>query len=237
MLEALRERIDAIRASGGDVEAAGDSLRATRSLPQLYQMNGFQPLWDSRRLRSLTELLADIEDDGLRASDYHLGALQQLIGRAGALTAFERATLDLLASDAYTLILYHLYFGKVDPVSLDSRWNFELRQIGDADPVKFVHEAITQDRVRASVEQVRPDHWMYAAGRAALSAYRGIAALGGWPPLPAGATLKPGTADPRVPLLRERLAVTGDLAAAALPPNAGALPPTSPLAAASTRSA
>ncbi len=215
VLEALRDRIDAIRASGGDVEAAGDSLRATRSLPQLYQMNGFQPLWDSRRLRSLTELLADIEDDGLRASDYHLSALQQLIGRAGALTALERATLDLLASDAYTLILYHLYFGKVDPVSLDSRWNFELRQIGDADPVKFVHEAITQDRVRASVAQVRPDHWMYAAGRAALSAYRGIAALGGWPPLPAGATLKPGTVDPRVPLLRERLALSGDLAAAA----------------------
>jgi murein L,D-transpeptidase YcbB/YkuD len=230
VLEALRERIDAIRASGGDVEAAGDSLRATRSLPQLYQMNGFQPLWDSRRLRSLTELLTDIEDDGLHASDYHLAALQRLIGRGGALTPLERATLDLLASDAYTLILYHLYFGKVDPVSLDSRWNFELRQIGDADPVKFVHEAITQDRVRASVEQVRPDHWMYAAGRAALSAYRGIATLGGWPMLPAGATLKPGMVDARVPLLRQRLAVTGDLAATALPPNAGAPPPTSPLA-------
>ncbi len=218
VVEALRERIDAIRASDGDVEAAGDSLRATRSLPQLYQMNGFLPLWDSRRLRSLTELLKDIEDDGLRAADYHLAPLQQLIGRGGALNPLERATLDLLASDAYTLILYHLYFGKVDPVSLDSRWNFELRQIGEADAVKFVHEAITQDRVRASVEQVRPDHWMYGAGRAALSAYRGIAALGGWPQLPAGATLKPGMVDARVPLLRERLALSADLAAVAPPP-------------------
>jgi len=231
VVEAIRDRIDAMRASEGEIEAAGDALRATRSLPQLYQMNGFLPLWDSRRLRLLTELLKDIEDDGLRASDYHLASLQQLIGRGGALSPLERATLDLLASDAYTLILYHLYFGKVDPVSLDSRWNFELREIGEADPVKFVHEAITQDRVRASVEQVRPDHWMYAAGRAALSAYRGIGALGGWRPLPDGPTLKPGMLDARVPLLRERLALTGDLVATGLPPNSGAPPPTSPPAA------
>jgi murein L,D-transpeptidase YcbB/YkuD len=237
VVEAIRDRIDAIRASGGEVEAAGDALRATRSLPQLYQMNGFLPLWDSRRLRLLTELLQDIEDDGLRASDYHLAALQSLIARGGTLSPLERATLDLLASDAYTLILYHLYFGKVDPVSLDSRWNFELREIREADAVKFVHEAITRDRVRASVEQVRPDHWMYAAGRAALAAYRGIAALGGWPQLPAGATLKPGMVDARVPLLRERLALTGDLAAAALPPDAGAPQPNSPRAPATATTA
>jgi len=237
VLEALRERIDAIRASGGEIEAGGETLRATRSLPQLYQMNGFLPLWDTRRLQSLLGLLKDIEDDGLQPADYHLALLQQLISRGGALAPFERATLDLLASDAYTLVLYHLYFGKVDPVSLDSRWNFELRDIGTADAVKYVHDAITGDRIRASVVQVRPDHWMYAAGREILANYRGIAALGGWPQLPAGPTLKPGMVDPRVPLLRERLAMTGDLAAAAPPPNAGAPQPQSPLAAAAPSTA
>ena len=101
-------------------------------------------------------------------------------------------------------------------------------RVRDVDPlVRFVFDAITQDRVRGSVEQVRPDHWLYAAGRQA-SAYRGIAALGGWPQLPPGPTLKPGASDPRVPLLRERLAVTGDLAAVAPPPNAGAPSPASP---------
>lgn len=237
VVEALRDRIDAIRAADGEVEAAGDALRATRTLPQLYQMNGFQPLWDTRRLQSLVELLKDIEDDGLRPSDYHLASLQGLMNRGGKLAPLERATLDLLASDAYTLILYHLYFGKVDPVSLDSRWNFELREIREDGAVKFVHDAITQDRVRASIDQVRPDHWMYAAGRQALAAYRGIAALGGWPQLPAGPTLKPGMVDARVPLLREHLRITGDLAAAVPPPNAGAPSPTSPEAARNTGAA
>lgn len=240
VVEALRDRIDAIRAaagSGGGIEAAGEPLRATRTLPQLYQMNGFQPLWDPRRLQSLVDMLKDVEDDGLHPSDYHLGSLQALIGRAGTLAPLERATLDLLASDAYALILYHLYFGKVDPVSLDPRWNFEQREIREADAVRFVHDAITQNRVRASLEQVRPDHWMYAAGRQALAAYRGIAALGGWSQLPAGPTLKPGASDPRMPLLRERLAITGDLAAAALPPSAGAPSPASPQAPATATTA
>ena len=228
VVEALRDRIDAMRAAGGAIDAAGDPLRATRMLPQLYQMNGFQPLWDARRLQSLLDLLQDVEDDGLRPADYHLAPLRTLRERSATLAPLERASLDLLASDAYMLILYHLYFGKVDPVSLDPRWNFTLREVRDVDPVRFVFDAITQDRVRGSVEQVRPDHWLYAAGRQALSAYRGIAALGGWPQLPPGPTLKPGASDPRVPLLRERLAITGDLAAVAPPPNAGAPPPTSP---------
>ena len=86
VVEALRERVDAIRAAAegggsGGIEAGGEPLRATQTLPQLYQMNGFQPLWDALRLRSLVELLRDIEDDGLRPSDYHLAPLQQLLGR------------------------------------------------------------------------------------------------------------------------------------------------------------
>lgn len=233
VVEALRDRVDAMRAAGGAVDAAGDPLRATRMLPQLYQMNGFQPLWDARRLQSLLDLLRDVEDDGLRPADYHLAPLRALRDRLATLAPLERASLDLLASDAYMLILYHLYFGKVDPVSLDPRWNFTLREVRDVDPVRFVFEAITQDRVRGSVAQVRPDHWLYAAGRQALAAYRGIAALGGWPQLPPGPTLKPGAIDPRVPRLRERLAITGDFAAAAAapPPQAGAPSPASPDAA------
>lgn len=234
VVEALRERVDAIRAAAegggsGGIEAGGEPLRATQTLPQLYQMNGFQPLWDALRLRSLVELLRDIEDDGLRPSDYHLAPLQQLLGRTATLAPLERATLDLLASDAYALILYHLYFGKVDPLSLDPAWNFEQRQIRAADAVHFVHDAIVQNRVRASLDQVRPDHWMYAAGRQALAAYRGIAALGGWPQLPAGPTLKPGMTDARVAVLRERLRITGDFVAAgaaATAPNPGAISPT-----------
>jgi murein L,D-transpeptidase YcbB/YkuD len=115
------------------------------------------------------------------------------------LRPLEAANLDLLATDAYSLILYHLYFGKVDPVSLDPNWNFDTREIKDLDAPAFVRDAIARNRIRSSVEAARPSHWMYQAGRESLAAYRNIAALGGWPRIPEGAAIKVGATDPRVP--------------------------------------
>jgi len=40
--------------------------------------------------------------------------------------------------------------------------------------------------------------------------YKHIAAQGGWPVVPPGGTLKVGVSDPRVPVLRQRLSMTGD---------------------------
>ena len=211
VVEALRERIEALNA-GGTVTIEGEALYATRSLVPIYSGNGYQPLWDRARLQSLVEVLKDIEDDGLRPQDYHFAPLQKLMQRP-SLPPLEAAKLDLLATDAYALILYHLYFGKVDPVSLDPNWNFGTREIKDLDVTAFVRDAIARNRVRSSVEAARPAHWMYQAGRESLAAYRNIAALGGWPRIPEGPAIKVGATDARVPLLRKRLAITGDLGA------------------------
>ncbi len=51
----------------------------------------------------------------------------------------------------------------------------------------------------------------------AIGRYEGIVARGGWPAIPAGNTLRLGNRHPHVPILRERLSVSGDL-----DPNAGA---------------
>jgi len=45
----------------------------------------------------------------------------------------------------------------------------------------------------------------------AIAHYRQLAANGGWQPIPKGPALKPGAEDERVPLLRQRLAATGEL--------------------------
>ena len=209
--EALRERIEAVNA-GGSVNIDGEPLFAARTLGKLYSENGYTPLWDRARLVSLIEVLKDIEDDGLRPEDYHLTPLQTLMQRPGA-TPVDRAKLDLLATDAYALVLYHLYFGKVDPVSLDANWNFGAREIREVDAIAFVRDAIARNRLLGTIEAARPQHPLYKAGRESLAAYRNIAALGGWPTIPEGPALKAGASDPRVPVLRKRLAVTGDLAA------------------------
>jgi murein L,D-transpeptidase YcbB/YkuD len=55
--------------------------------------------------------------------------------------------------------------------------------------------------------------------QAYLAQYRELAAAGGWPRIPDGPTLRPGDSDERLPLLAQRLAITGDL-----PVDAGADP-------------
>ncbi|MFM7434263.1 MAG: murein L,D-transpeptidase [Gammaproteobacteria bacterium] len=209
--ETLRERVEAIEA-GAELSVEGQRLQAQRSLAKLYALNGYQPYWDATRLQSLIEVLEDVEDDGLRPADYHLEILQRLFVRRQK-TALDQARLDLLASDAFALVLYHLYFGKVDPVSLDGNWNFDARPIRETDAVRFVHEAIRGNRIRGSAALARPDHWMYAAGREALAQHHAIAALGGWPVIREGPVLRAGMSDPRVALLRRRLEISGDLSA------------------------
>jgi murein L,D-transpeptidase YcbB/YkuD len=86
------------------------------------------------------------------------------------------------------------------------------------------HPTAAEDRARSALP---PDVPVVAAlpapvpttpyGRlaAAIDAYETIAARGGWASVPAGEALKLGSEGPRVAALRARLAITGDLTAAA----------------------
>ncbi len=209
----LRARLEPLRTKG----AAGQPqplarLAAAVALPEIYDEGGDRPLWTPERLETLLALIRESAEDGLRPEDYHL---EELTRRASSVAPGAepgaRAETDLLATDSFFLLVYHLYLGKVDPKSLDPHWNFEPRPVGSQEGDRFVFQALTQGRLREAVERVRPDHWWYANARAALAEYRGIAARGGWPSVPAGPALKPGARGPRVAALRRRLAVTGDL--------------------------
>ena len=208
VIEALRERVEALSA-GGRLSVEGTPLSATRSLPAIYELHGFQPFWDAARVVKLIEIVRASAVDGLTPADYHLAALERLAGRIDR-SPLDAAQLDVLASDAYTELIYHLYFGKVDPVSIDDRWNFERREFKDGDAVQFVLAAMTNADVASAIDAVRPTHWMYQSLLEALSSYRRIAAAGGWPTISDGPTLRRGVTDARVAGLRRRLSASGD---------------------------
>ena len=56
-----------------------------------------------------------------------------------------------------------------------------------------------------------PDHYTYRGLRRALARHRAIRAAGGFPPIGEGEALRRDDVDPRVPALRRRLALAGDL--------------------------
>ncbi len=211
MVEALRARIE-LASETGQLEVAGAEIVSSGTLPLLYGEVGYEPLWRAPgRVEELITLVSESRDDGLLPVDYHLTALARLLplARSQPMPA-HLAELEVLASDSFLLLLYHMYFGKVDPQSLEPTWNFAARRIDGREAVDYVRDAIRTGRLREAVDAARPDHWMYEHGRNALRTHRQLLADGGWPTVPEGDTLKPGMIDPRVVPLRARLAVTGD---------------------------
>ncbi|MEJ2137026.1 MAG: L,D-transpeptidase family protein, partial [Desulfofustis sp.] len=89
-------------------------------------------------------------------------------------------------------------------------WNLTVK-IDDIDPVGFLEKAIESDSLAKTISGWKPQIPIYQRLMMALAKYRSIQARGGWNPVPSGPTLRKGLEDQRLPLLRQRLAATGDL--------------------------
>ncbi|MCC5795474.1 MAG: L,D-transpeptidase family protein [Chromatiales bacterium] len=182
-------------------------------LIRFYERRQFTPAWAEAAKRDvLFATLASSARHGLDPDDYHLQRLMEL----DALLRTEptpklAADIDLLATDALARLAFHLRFGKVNPEQLEPSWNFT-REIGGASPVSAVNRLVEAEDLMGLLDQLAPREQHYLELMEALSVYRRIEAEGGWPHLPAGPTLREGMRDPRVAVLRRRLAVTGDLA-------------------------
>jgi L,D-transpeptidase YcbB len=208
--EVLRERLGQLETSGRiDVDDA--RIVSSQTLPKIYQSNGFQPFWSAQGLAELHGLIAESAKDGLAPEDYYLAGLAKLAPAVSGSDALAHAQVDILATAAFSLLLYHLYFGKVDPASLHPAWNFDTRPGVDLNIAPVVKDALTKGDLTDAVVRARPNHWLYEKMRAALAEYRVLETNGGWTPVPGGETLKVGSRGSRVVALRRRLAVSGEL--------------------------
>lgn len=198
---------------GEPVVVEGERLFSTVVLPELYRRRDFTLAWTDRDARDdLQRAVQASFDDGLDPSDYHLAAIDRLRA-SGASTPEARAALDLLLTDAAVVLAYHLRFGKLGPVAIDGEWTHESAPDG-SDLAAVLQRGIDDERVFATFDELKPRYPLYARLKSALAEYRRIEAAGGWDDVPDGGPLKPGVKDARVPLLRRRLAATGDLSAA-----------------------
>ena len=215
--EAIRARVDELRYAQ-DFSIRGERIVLADAVAAIFEDRQFAPAWtNGARLDHLIAALRDMELDGLHPEDYHYATLQALrseLRSATGLEATEQAGLELLATDAMALALFHLHGGKVDPVKLSTQWNYPSRPARTADARELLIRALDTGRIVETFIEIRPQHVWYRRGREQLREYRRIAANGGWPEVPEGPTLKPGVTDPRVPVLRRRLEVTGDVGVA-----------------------
>lgn len=207
----IQQRIVALTLRGGGT-IAGTPVEAVSFIQRLYERRGYRPAWvDPAANRQLRQAVLDSRHDGLRIGDFHSHVLgfSRLDYWPAAITDAER---DILKTSALVNLLYQLYFGKVSPERLDPRWNLKREELPLADAAQAISTAIDEGKVAALVARARGDGPWYAKLRRALQRYRRLATAGGWPTVPAGPALKPGMTDPRVAMLRRRLAATGEYA-------------------------
>lgn len=160
-----------------------------------YRARGYAPLWTGpkglgRRGALLLDRLSGAGRDALDPGSYAVAAIRAAIA-AGDAGGFAGA--DILLSRG--LVRY--------AADLHGR---------EAQDTGVLAQAADADDFAAWLDGLAPADPNYRRLRSALADYRAIAAAGGWPSVPPGPTLEQGDADLRVPTLRRRLAVTGDLA-------------------------
>nr|WP_240901221.1 L,D-transpeptidase family protein [Thioalkalivibrio sp. XN279] len=194
---------------------AGQPLSDLELLGVFYQRRDYRPAWDSGpRLDALLEAIRASFEHGLSPEDYHLEALEAL--RGASLGRVDHVQLDLLATAAVARLAAHLRFGKVDPEKFHASWNFNNR-LNDLQRVALLEQVLGAAHPGSALAAQAPDSDYYRGLMHHLAHYRELAALGGWPPVSPGETLRPGMTSPQVPELRARLAASGDLAVVSTP--------------------
>jgi L,D-transpeptidase YcbB len=183
-----------------------------QKLYRFYAARDFRLAWSagddglSPQAEALRRALLEAEADGLPASDYAVDAIER---RWPAEAAEDRAELDLLLTRAFLRYAADAR-GVVDPRGSDAGWQIEPP---DGDDVASLEQALRSPDFAAALRAIESPHAEHARLRWALTHYRRIAAEGGWPTLPHGPALELGVRDERVPLLRARLTLSGDLRA------------------------
>ena len=192
----------------------GNATVASRTvLPDIYERNHFEPIWtDPEIIAAYLSQVAQTQSHGLRPSDYHFEELSQFHSalKYEATNPWLLTDRELLLTDSVIRLLYHLFFGKVDPVTMHAGWNFN-RDLGDRNPAAIISTAIKSGTIGQLIDDLKPTAMYYQRLRTALGRYEEIRIRKQWSPVPSGPTITIGIRDQRVALLRKRLTITGDL--------------------------
>lgn len=176
-----------------------------------YQDRNFKPIWTrdggaKTKGKVLLEALRNAGEHGLDPKKYYVEDIAERIDSANPEVLAE---LDLLLSDVFADFAQDLSKGRVDPSSINSDLAITSRGAG---PLFLIDGAEKADDLMPYLDTVKPQTVRYDRLKAALAAYRKIEAAGGWPMIADGPVIKPGEEDGRVPVLRQILKITGDLA-------------------------
>ncbi len=204
----------------------GEPICGLQLIPAFYKEREYAPVWfnsDGLRpmVQALLQAIRNVDQDGLRPADYHLGAIEEILARLNGSRlppdesmAFQWADLDLILTDAFLLLGSHLSGGRINPETLHADWLISERSI---DLIGELHKAVAHTQIEQAIDQLRPAHLGYAELQKALHRFRRLEAQGGWPQIQSKSTLRPGDDEVQVLKVRHYMQISGDLPAQKLP--------------------
>ena len=176
-----------------------------------YRQRGFQPVWSrAEKIQQLLETVQTVREHGLDPADFGVTQLRDELARpVAAMSPDAQVERELRLTRSLARLVHQIRYGKVEPHSLYRMWNFSLPEQAFERALRLAH-VVEAPSLQAAVEAQAPDLPLYRELRMALQHYRALAALGDWPKVPAGPTLRPGERSARVPAVRARLAAEGE---------------------------
>ena len=206
--QAVDPMSESIRAIVTNAGGQGDFLEKKNvgALTAFYRGQSFAPSWvlNGKLTDRAVAVIARIkaaDTDGLDPSAYHLPHAQ--IGAAMPATLVVLARAEVMLSQAVVDYVHDAHSGRLDPADMSQNFDYKPHVADPAEALANVSMAEDAPAVLASYNPQRPE---FAALREKLTEAR--AAEDNLPPIvPPGHTLKLGSKDPRVVILRERLKV------------------------------
>jgi L,D-transpeptidase YcbB len=191
---------------------SGERLAEHAAVTRFYERRGWRPAWLDRT-DDVVKAIQGMEADGLDPAHYHFEVIRAALDKRER-TAESEAKLDVLLSDAVAGMADDVRYGRVRPSSVNPAWNVDPRD--DAPALDSMLALIANTRsVDRAFDSQRPQHFIYRGLVGALDGLRKIEAQGGWPGVRAGKNVAPGGRDARLPVVRRRLAASGELSGAA----------------------
>lgn len=183
------------------VAKIGDRILDLAPLLEFYRERGFRLAWTGNAQANAERLLADAQTiapaEGLGPDAYTLPNGASELDR------------DLALSDALLRFARDVSIGRVNPTRLVGGMGPETRPTFNG--ARVLRDLAAGKDFNAALAGQPPAYAGYHRLKRALEAYTRLVQAGGWPTIPDGQSIKPGMEDDRVPALRKRLIVTGEL--------------------------
>ena len=199
----------AVPDAGIPARVLGTPLLAPEALADFYRKRNFQAAWTNpEHWQQLIAAIADAGNHGLNPFDYHWDLLSELEHRSPEQIPEELlADLDLVFSDAFLVFGSHLQGGKVNPQTLDPEWHVSHRK---QELTELLETALASSTIASALDSLSPSHPAYSRlVQARKDMMQWIDEP--WDMLPPGPSIRPGDLDPRIPQIRHRLILLGDL--------------------------